>query len=123
MAVGAFSPIKPNAVSALDLQFDQTDDAGTLKLLNVVDEFTLECPAIVVERRIDADDVVACWDHMAKERGAPAYVRFDHGPEFIAYAVADWCRFNGAGTIFTDPGCPRRAPGWRASTAAYGTSC
>ncbi len=27
-------------------------------------------------------------------------MRFDHGPEFIAYAVADWCCFNGAATIF-----------------------
>ncbi len=36
----------------------------------------------------------------------PAYLRFDHGPEFIAYAVADWCRFNGANTIFIDPGSP-----------------
>jgi len=31
---------------------------------------------------------------------------FDHGPEFIAYAVADWCRFNGTGTVFIDPGSP-----------------
>ena len=91
---------------ALDFQFDQTDDARALKLLNVVDEFTRECPAIVVERRIDADDVVACLDKMAGQRGTPAYVRFDHGPEFIAYAMADWCRFNGAATIFIDPGCP-----------------
>ena len=104
--VGAFCPIKPNVVWGLDFQFDQTDDARTLKLLNVVDEFTRECPAIVVERRLDADDAVACLDKMAGEGGVPAYVRFDHGPEFIAYAVADWCRFNGAGTIFIDPGCP-----------------
>jgi putative transposase len=104
--IGAFSPIRPNVVWALDFQFDQTDDAKTLKLLNVVDEFTRECPAIVVERHIDADGVVACLDRLAAERGAPAYLRFDHGPEFIAYAVADWCRFNGAGTVFIDPGCP-----------------
>jgi putative transposase len=29
-----------------------------------------------------------------------------HGPEFIANAVADWCRFNGTGTVFIDPGSP-----------------
>ena len=33
-------------------------------------------------------------------------MRFDHGPEFIAYAVADWCRFNGTDTAFIDPGSP-----------------
>ena len=33
-------------------------------------------------------------------------MRFDHGPEFIAYAVADWCRFNKTNTVFIDPGSP-----------------
>ena len=104
--VGAICPIRPNVVWALDFQFDQTSTGGTLKLLNVIDEFTRECLAIDVDRSIDADGVVACLDRLAAERGAPAYVRFDHGPEFIAYAVADWCRFNGTDTVFIDPGTP-----------------
>ena len=105
-AVGAMCPIVPNALWALDFQFDTTADDRTLKLLNIVDEFTRECPAIVVERSIDADLVVATLDRLALERGAPAFVRFDNGPEFIANAVADWCRFNGVGSIFIDPGSP-----------------
>ncbi len=31
------------------------------------------------------------------ERGVPGFVRLDNGPEFIAHAVADWCRFNTSG--------------------------
>ena len=104
--VGAMSPITPNALWALDFQFDTTDDNHTIKLLNIVDEFTRECPAIVVERSIDADLVVATLDRLALTRGAPAFVRFDNGPEFVAHAVADWCRFNGVGSIFIDPGSP-----------------
>ena len=104
--VGAMSPIAPNALWALDFQFDTTDDNRTIKLLNIVDEFTRECPAIVVERSIDADLVVATLDRLALTRGAPAFVRFDNGPEFVAHAVADWCRFNGVGSIFIDPGSP-----------------
>ena len=99
-------PIRPNALWALDFQFDVTVDGRTLKLLNVIDEFTRECPAIVVDRSIDADAVVATLDRLAAERGAPAFVRFDNGPEFIAHAVADWCRFNGVATVFIDPGSP-----------------
>ena len=49
---------------------------------------------------------MATLDRLALERGAPAYVRFDNGPEFIAHAVADWCRFNGVGSLFIDPGSP-----------------
>lgn len=105
-AVGAMCPIAPNALWAMDFQFDTTVDGRTLKLLNIVDEFTRECPAIVVDRSIDADKVVATLDRLMLTRGAPAFVRFDNGPEFIAHAVADWCRFNGVGSIFIDPGSP-----------------
>jgi putative transposase len=59
-----------------------------------------------VARNIDADCVVACLERIAAVRGAPVYLRFDNGPEFIANAVADWCRFNGTGTVFIDPGSP-----------------
>jgi putative transposase len=105
-AVGAMCPIAPNALWALDFQFDTTVDGRTIKLLNIVDEYTRECPAIVVDRSIDADCVVATLDRLMLTRGAPAFVRFDNGPEFIAIAVADWCRFNGVGSIFIDPGSP-----------------
>jgi putative transposase len=106
VAVGAFSPIRPGVVWALDFQFDQTADGRMLKLLNVIDEYSRECLAIDVERSVDADGVVACLERLAAERGAPAFVRFDHGPEFIAYAVSDWCRFSGTDTVFIDPGSP-----------------
>jgi putative transposase len=106
VAVGAMCPIRPNVIWALDFQFDQTSDGRMLKLLNVIDEYTRECLAIDIDRSIDADGVVRCLERLAAERGAPHYVRFDHGPEFIAYAVADWCRFNGTDTVFIDPGSP-----------------
>ena len=104
--VGAFCPIRPDVVWALDFQFDTTADGRTLKLLNVIDEYTRECPTILVERRIDANDVVAVLDRLLLERGVPGFVRFDNGPEFVANVVADWCRFNTIGTVFIDPGSP-----------------
>lgn len=99
-------PIRPDALWALDLQFDTTVDRRTIKLLNVVDEYTRECPTIVVARSIDADRVVATLDVLASQRGYPAFVRFDNGPELIAAAVADWCRLNGVHSVFIDPGSP-----------------
>jgi putative transposase len=106
VAMGAFSPIAPGVVWAMDFQFDQTSDARMLKLLNVIDEFTRESLAMDTERSIDSDGVVRCLERLAAKHGPPAFVRFDHGPEFIAHAVADWCRFNGTGTVFIDPGSP-----------------
>ena len=117
--VGAMCPIRPNALWALDFQFDTTVDGRTLKMLNVIDEFTREALAIEVDRNIDADDVVNVLDRLARQRGsAPAFVRFDNGPEFIAIAVADWCRFNACESIFIDPGSP-----WQNAWNTPSTTC
>ena len=105
-SVGAMCPIRPNVIWAMDFQFDTTADGRTLKLLNVIDEFTREALAIEVDRAINADGVVDVLDRLALMHGAPAYVRFDNGPEFVAHAVNDWCRFNDTGALFIDPGSP-----------------
>jgi len=117
-AVGAMCPIRPNVVWALDFQFDQTADGRQLKLLNVIDEYSRECLAIDVDRSINADDVVRCLERLAGQRGAPVYVRFDNGPEFIARAVADWCRFNGTDSVFIDPGSPPLSGQWHVGRVA-----
>jgi putative transposase len=104
VVTGAFCPIRPNVLWAADFQFDQTRDGRTI--LNVIDEFTREALSGATDRSIDADYVVSVLDKIAGERGYPAYVRFDNGPEFVAFAIADWCRFNGAQTVFIDPGSP-----------------
>jgi len=59
---------------ALDFQFDTTADGRTLKMLNVIYEFTRECPAIEIDRTIDADRVVAVLDRLMLEGGAPGFV-------------------------------------------------
>ena len=80
LLVGAMCPIRPNVVWALDFQFDQTADGRTIKLLNIIDEFTRECLAIEVDRSIDADAVVACLEKITTDRPAPVYLRFDKAP-------------------------------------------
>lgn len=90
VATGAMPPICPNVIWAMDFQLDPTADGRTLKMLNGIDEFTREALAINVDRCIDADGVVDVLDHLAVQRGAPTYVRFDNGPEFVAQSVNDW---------------------------------
>lgn len=105
--VGAMSLIALHALWAMDFQFDHTIDGRQLKLLNIIDEFTRECLHIETEHSITADDVANILDALVIERGrAPAFVRFDNGPEFVAHAIDDWCRFNGVDSVFIDPGSP-----------------
>ena len=93
-------------LSGGEFRFDQTADGRTIKLLDIIDEFTRECLSIEVERSMDADDVVATLEKITMVRPAPVYLCCYYGPEFTANAVADWCRFNDAGALFIDASSP-----------------
>lgn len=72
-------------------------------MLDVIDEVTREALAIEVDRSIDADAVVVVLSPLAiLGGGAPAFLRFNNGPEFIANAAVDWCRFHGCESMFID---------------------
>lgn len=67
-------PGYPNHVWAYDFMADRTHDGKAFRLLTVLDEFTRECLAIVVARRLTADDVLANPDDTlcgARRAGAP----------------------------------------------------
>jgi putative transposase len=95
-----------NEVWSYDFVFDQTADGRPLKVLPVVDEYTRECLALVVGRSLTAADVVRTLAKVVGERGAPAYLRSDNGPEFVAAAVRGWLAKAGVATLFIEPGSP-----------------
>jgi putative transposase len=102
---------RPNQLWAFDFQFDQTADGRTLKLMNIVDEFTRESLVMLVARSIDADTVVATLERLIAERGvAPELLRMDNGPEMTAHALQDWCEFSKTGTAYIEPGSPWQNP-------------
>ena len=96
----------PNHVWTYDFVMDTTQDGRKLKMLTVVDEFTRECLAIPVARRLDSRDVIRTLAQLAAERGMPAYIRSDNGSEFIAHAVREWLQERGGQTLFIAPGSP-----------------
>ena len=87
---------RPDHVWALDFQFDVTASGRKIKILHVLDEFTRESLADLVDHSIDADATVGCLDKVAAARGrCPENIRCDNGPELTANALRDWCRFTG----------------------------
>jgi transposase InsO family protein len=97
---------RADEVWSYDFVLDQTADGRRLKVLPIVDEYTRECLALVVARRITARDVVAVLARLFRERGRPAHLRSDNGPEFIAGAVKEWVAKSGVGTLYIEPGSP-----------------
>ena len=76
-------------------------------MLNIIDEFTHECLAIRVARKLKAIDVsTTCSRTCSILRGVPGHLRSDNGPEFIAKAVQEWISAVGAKTAYIAPGSP-----------------
>ncbi len=116
------SATRMNEVWSYDFVFDQTEDGRRLKWLPICDEFTRESVALEVERRMEARDVVRVLAAAVAERGAPAYIRSDNGPEFIAKAVRGWTRSKASRRSTSSLAARGRTPTARASTAACETS-
>ena len=84
----------------------RTDDGKAFRTLNILDEFSRECLAIKVERKLNSTDVIDVLTDLFILRGPPAYIRSDNGPEFVAQAVRDWITAVGARTAYIEPGSP-----------------
>jgi len=100
------APTQPNAVWAYDFIHDRCANGQKLKLLTIVDEWTRECLAIQVEGRMTARHVIAVLHELIRQYGAPAFIRSDNGPEFIARAVKAWLAASGVQTAYIDAGKP-----------------
>ena len=75
-------------------------------MLNVLDEFTHECLAIRVARKLTAIDVIDVLSDLFILQGIPAFIRSDNGPEFLAKAVQEWIAVVGAKTAYIERGSP-----------------
>jgi len=93
-------------VWSYDIVHDRTSDGRVLRILNVIDEFTRECLASVVERRVTHDVVIGTLFELFVSRAVPEYVRSDNGSEFTARAVRRWLENMGSVTLFIEPGSP-----------------
>jgi putative transposase len=99
-------PEHRNHVWSYDFVEARTHDGRKFRMLNVVDEFTRECLAIRVARKLKAVDVIDVLSDLFILRGVPSHIRSDNGPEFVAKSVQSWITGVGAKTAYIAPGSP-----------------
>lgn len=99
-------PEHPNHVWAYDFVTDRTTEGRAFRMLTVVDEYTRECLAIVVNRKLDSTHVLETLGELFVSRGPPEHIRSDNGPEFCAQAVKNWLGRLQVKTLFIEPGSP-----------------
>ena len=93
-------------VWSYDFMTDRTANGKAFKILNIIDEYTRECLAILVARKIRNQDVIDLLFHLFIFRGIPEHIRSDNGPEFTAKAIRKWLSNIGVRTLFIEPGSP-----------------
>jgi transposase InsO family protein len=99
-------PQHKDHVWSYDFVMARTSDGRSFRILTLIDEYTRECLAILVDRRITCQDVIDQLFNLFVLRGIPEHIRSDNGPEFTAREIRKWLSRLGVKTLFIEPGSP-----------------
>jgi len=99
-------PERANHVWSYDFVSAMTHDGRTLRMLTLIDEYTRECLAIRVARRLGSYEVIEALADVMLWRGTPENIRSDNGPEFVAKELRKWLGNIGTGALYIEPGSP-----------------
>jgi transposase InsO family protein len=99
-------PAYQDHVWSYDFVQDRTSDGRSFRMLTLIDEYSRECLAIDVSRRLTSEDVLERLSDLFVRRGVPDYIRSDNGSEFTAKKVTEWLDRVDVKTLFIEPGSP-----------------
>jgi putative transposase len=100
------APTRANERWSMDFMSDELEEGQPLRLLNIVDDFTRECPGIEADRSLPAARVIELLERLGQERGFPETIVVDNGPEFASKALHAWAYRRGVKLHFIEPGKP-----------------
>ncbi len=85
-------PEHKNHVWSYDFLIARTADGRAFRVLTMLDEFTREYLAMLVNRHITSRDVIDQLFQLFVLRGIPEHIRSDNGPEFTAREIPQMAR-------------------------------
>jgi transposase InsO family protein len=99
-------PAHENHVWSYDFMSARTHDGRSVRILNLIDEYTRESLLIRAERRWSSAKVIGALADVMVMKGVPEHIRSDNGPEFVAKDLRKWLADTGAKTLYIEPGSP-----------------
>jgi putative transposase len=91
---------------SLDFVSDVLADGRRFRVLVIVDDFTRECLALVVDTSISGRRVACELDAIVAARGKPLMIVSDNGTELTSHAILRWQEERGVGWHYIAPGKP-----------------
>ena len=99
-------PQEPNQRWSLDFVSDSLVDGRRFRILCVIDDFSRECLATVVDNSLSGERVARELDAIAGRRGYPLMVVSDNGTELTSNAILAWQEDRGVEWHYIAPGKP-----------------
>jgi len=100
------TPTRLNESWAMDFMSDSLASGRRFRILNVVDVLSREGLASEVDTSLPAVRVIQALEEITLERGYPARITVDNGPEFRSRALDAWAYQHGVTLDFIAPGKP-----------------
>lgn len=109
-AIGTRAPMaipqEPNQRWSLDFVSDALSDGRRFRVLCVIDDFSRECLAAVVDTSISGIRVARELDRIAEMRGYPCMIVSDNGTELTSNAMLRWQQERQVEWHYIAPGKP-----------------
>ena len=99
-------PTMRNERWAIDFMSDALESGRRFRVLNVTDVLSREALACEVDTSLPALRVIRVLEEISLERGYPASIRLDNGPELCSRALDQWAYEHGVVLDFIAPGKP-----------------
>ena len=110
-AVPVATLVRANQEWSIDFVMDGLATGRVLRMLTAVDGYTRECLAIEVDSCLSSRRVTRVLDWVIQQRGTPAAIRCDNGPEFTSRHFLAWCEDRKIALVHIQPGRPMQN-GW-----------
>jgi putative transposase len=104
--VPAVAPTRPNERWTMDFVSARTSDGRWFRTLTIVDIYTREALALVVDRSLTGVKVAAALSRLLEQRAKPTAISVDNGTEFVSKAMDAWAYGHDVRLDFIRPGRP-----------------
>jgi putative transposase len=101
-------PSLADQVWSADFMSDALYHGPRFRTFNVIDDFNREALAIEIDTSLRASRLLRVFERLGAERGYPAVLRVDNGPEFTSSEFMAWAAAHGIQLRYIQPGQPNQ---------------